>query len=247
MNFLIVDDDEVTCTGIKRRVLRLAAKEVGEVQCAYSGEEALAIVSQTPVDILITDIHMHKISGLDLVAQMKERNPRLSCIILTAFKDFDYAQRAIHMQVDDFLLKPCSERTMLDTVQKVIKRRKDMGWETTCPLEEYADQDPVEWACAYARKYVCQEVDMAVVANRLNLSYSYFSKLFRARIGKNFSEYVLEVKMKEAAYLLSSGMRAVDAAKRLGYANVQNFTRSFTKECGMTPGEYRAKARRGEA
>ena len=245
MNFLIVDDDEATCDGIKRRLSRLAIKDIGKVLCSHSAEEALECSKEVSIDILITDINMYKLSGLDLIEELKRKYPRISCIILTAFKDFDYAHRAIQMNVDDFLLKPCSESTMLATVNRVIKRRKDLGLDKKQTLEHYSGHDPVDWACAYVRANIFNVIDMAVVANTLNLSYTYFSKLFRAKMGMSFSEYALKIKIKEAGELIGSGVRAEEVSKRLGYANVQSFARFFAREYGMTPREYRMNKNKG--
>ncbi|MEG0741209.1 MAG: response regulator [Clostridia bacterium] len=234
MELMVVDDDVTACSGIVRRLERMPDSRSFHIRSAVSGEEALCALEESAADILITDIHMHRLSGLDLIEQAKRRCPDMSCIILTAFKDFEYAQRALRMNVDDFLLKPCTERAMMEAVTKVIERRRR--------LQLSAESlTPVEWACAYLRKHLYDDVDMAFIANRLNLSYSYFSKLFRDSVGQTFTEFALALKMKEASRLLCQGESPSQIADRLHYSGLQNFTRAFSKHFGTTPSQYRSQ------
>ena len=82
---------------------------------------------------------------------------------------------------------------------------------------------------------------MAVVANELNLSYTYFSKLFKQSTGKSFTTYITEEKMKKAAELILKGYRTQQVAKRVGYLNANTFSRAFENYWGYTPSKYRNK------
>ena len=66
-------------------------------------------------------------------------------------------------------------------------------------------ENPIQWAKFYIQEHISSELNMAVIANELNLSYTYFSKLFRQEIGKSFSAYVAEIKMQRAGEMLKSG------------------------------------------
>ena len=93
------------------------------------------------------------------------------------------------------------------------------------------------------KEHLCEPIDMAVVANRLNLSYAYFSRVFREETGTTFSDYVLELRMQEVCRLLLQGEKLVTIAQRLGYQNAANLTRAFTRRFGVSPKRWLAQHR----
>ena len=125
MNFLIVDDDVTICNGTARRLLNIGHDAIDRVDCACSGEAALAFMSDHAVDVLFTDIRM---DGLDLIHRAKRLRPRLTCVVVTAYDHFQYAQRAIRLGVQDFLIKPCSIEEMraltLDIVSRSLQEQR---------------------------------------------------------------------------------------------------------------------------
>lgn len=124
MRFLVVDDDDTVCQGMIRRIHNMNDPNVGEVLFAHSGEEALGIALEKTIDILVTDIQMYDMDGIRLIESLQEAGRDVSCVILTAYKDFEYAQSAVKLGVKDFLLKPVTEQRMRDTLLNVIAKRK---------------------------------------------------------------------------------------------------------------------------
>ena len=98
--------------------------------------------------------------------------------------------------------------------------------------------NPVAYAKHYAKEHLYESIDMAVLANHLNLSYAYFSRVFHEQAGMTFSKYLLELRMQEVCRLLKNGEKLVDIAERFGYQNAANLTRSFTREIGMSPSKW---------
>ena len=82
-------------------------------------------------------------------------------------------------------------------------------------------------------------VDLATVANYSDLSYTYFSQLFKRSTGKNFTRYMTDLKMKTALQMIRNGVKVSEAAARLGYNNAKNFTRAFKNYYGATPVNWR--------
>ena len=118
MRYLVVDDDEASCRGVARRLCRFLPAD-DEVACAFSAEEALALMRDRPTDILVTDIRMGEMSGLQLIETVRRQKLCAASIILTAYDFFSYAQQAVRLEVKDFLLKPCSEAALRESVQRV--------------------------------------------------------------------------------------------------------------------------------
>lgn len=127
-NIMIVDDEPILRNGIKNFI---DWKSLGcEVCClAENGEDALRKFRQYSPDIVITDIRMPGIDGLDLARRLSELSPKTKVIILTGYSDFSYAQRAIRYSVVDFVVKNNPAPKICEAVKKAIslieKERKD--------------------------------------------------------------------------------------------------------------------------
>lgn len=120
MKYLVVDDEVAICQGTIQR-LRRFLPEGDVVESAYSGEEALEKVAASPPDILITDIRMGSMDGLKLIESARAVKDDLACIIITAFDQFSYAQKAIQLEVKAFLVKPYGEGELKETVEHIVE------------------------------------------------------------------------------------------------------------------------------
>lgn len=114
---LIVDDEQLAREDVSYSV---GASEFPFhwIMEAASGEEALEIVEANRPDILLTDIKMGEVSGLDLIQQAKEIHPNMVSVIICGYPDFEYAQRAVTLGVCDYLLKPVKK----EEIKKVLLR-----------------------------------------------------------------------------------------------------------------------------
>lgn len=145
---LIVDDERMIRIGI-RMTVPWESMGITEVFVVASGQEALKIFKKEKPDILITDICMTEVTGLELIASIRELNHDLKIIVLTGYDSFDYARECLRMKVDEFLLKPVDEDCLISTVQKLVnslnekqqkqvnekKMRRILGAAEQCSLE----------------------------------------------------------------------------------------------------------------
>lgn len=105
---LIVDDEPRI-----RELLMDLCPDLGLVPvAARSAEEAIRLIEQSPPDILILDLNLPSMAGLDLLEHLRAEHPQMPVIILTGFGDLPAAQRAIHLNVTEFLTKPCHLRDL---------------------------------------------------------------------------------------------------------------------------------------
>lgn len=461
MNILVVDDEFHTCQLMAEKIRSFAFDAIESVLCAGSGEEALRILEGTSCHILITDVCMSPMDGLELISKAREKVPELICVLLSAFDEFAYAQRGIQLRIRDYWLKPVNEesmrrsllemireyqssqdrsRTLLDTIinsavltgdktledifhgisdypgnggyvvvweesvyteiaaegfwicklldgkslfacpdtkpspgpaeklKKLLEQagmpcgvskagnqvtelyrqaeyalslrwvwegRKTIFYEETglskdslhaavketltkamtvtaanmdgilaamaeyrTGMEEFAfavyvdrvyrgllediagltgkpwrkgvprcgqgwkkpveaalrellsakgrqtgsrKKDPIQWSIAYIDShYGDADLDMTLLADKLEISYQYFSELFHKQIGKTFSEYILELRMKEACRSLLQGELVSDVSKKVGYQHTHSFTRAFKRMYGISPNAFRS-------
>lgn len=130
INMLIVDDEPIICQGLRETVpWEQAGVEV--VAEAYDGEEALGLIAELGVDLVLTDINMPEMDGLQLAEAIKASMPHVRIVILTGYGEFEYARQAVRLGVEDFLLKPADVSEMVGMVARIAgeireSRARDM-------------------------------------------------------------------------------------------------------------------------
>ena len=115
---LLVEDEEA----IQRKLVQNTNwSEYGfdRVYAASNGVEALAVLEQNQVDIMVTDIQMPEMNGIQLLHECKKRNYNLKTIVISGFAEFEYAQEAIKLNVADYLLKPFASKKLLAVILRV--------------------------------------------------------------------------------------------------------------------------------
>lgn len=127
MQLLIVDDESHVVDRLSATI-DWPSIGIGQVYRAYSAYEALSLLQQFSIDIVITDIQMPGMTGLELIGEIKRRWTRTKYILLSGYSDFEYAKEAIHHQVEDYLLKPVKEQELLATVGR-LKDKLVHEWE----------------------------------------------------------------------------------------------------------------------
>ncbi|MGE5581622.1 MAG: response regulator [Bacillota bacterium] len=115
---LLVEDEEA----IKQKLMNnVSWTDYGfdPVLGASNGLEALAMLERNPVDIMVTDVQMPKMNGIELIKEIKKRNYQLKIIVISGFAEFEYAQESIKLNVSDYLLKPFASRKLLELVLRL--------------------------------------------------------------------------------------------------------------------------------
>lgn len=138
---LILDDEEDICQAIARLVDwdSLGVTLIGACQDSVEGYHM--ILDEAP-DIVLTDIEMPGISGLDLIERISTTNLPTEFVILSGYDQFEYAKRAMRCGVRHYLLKPCDEKQIMDCISEVIddlKRRNPNGMTGNLGSDELAD------------------------------------------------------------------------------------------------------------
>ena len=89
---------------------------------AANGEEGVEIIRKCRPDIVVTDIRMPKMMGIEMIERIQEYGLEPYVIFLTAYDDFTYAQQAIKLGVADYLLKPFKDGELESTIVKIIEK-----------------------------------------------------------------------------------------------------------------------------
>jgi len=120
---IIVDDERMIRMGIKQ-VIPWDSLGIQEVFIAGSAKDALEIIHQEVPEIIVTDINMAEMTGLELIQAVREINEDAKIIVLTGYDRFEYARECLRMQVNDLLLKPVDERGLAEAVQRLVEELK---------------------------------------------------------------------------------------------------------------------------
>ncbi len=121
---LLADDEPIITRGLSA-ILDWEDYGFEIVHTAESGEEALSYIRQNPIDILITDILMGEMSGLDLIQEVNAIRPEVKSIVLTGYQEFEYIKRGLLLGIENYLVKPVDEEELLKTLKSIGGKLKN--------------------------------------------------------------------------------------------------------------------------
>lgn len=240
----LVDDEHIILEGLSRVIPweKLGCRVVGT---ASDGQQGLLLIRAERPDILLTDIRMPNMDGLAMIAAVKSEFPRMQVTVLTAFRDFDYAQRAITLGVCRYLLKPSRMDELSEAISEMIRRLEAL------PPEERKEEEAAEGgeagsfvvraALAYMQSHSAEHISLGDVADNVYVSQWHLSKLINRYTGQSFFDLLGGMRIEHAKTLLRDpSLRVHEVAEAAGFSDVGHFSKSFKRIVGKTPGEYRA-------
>ena len=240
-SLLIAEDEDNTREGLTNYIdwPELGFQVVASVR---DGKEAIQFIEQRTesVDVILSDIRMDKVSGLELAKYICEHEYRTKVVLLTAYKDFEYARKAITYHVVEYLLKPVRIQELKQTFQK-LRNLIELSETQNAESEEYMSVDLVEKAKRYIdQHYMEKNCSLERVAENVGVVPSHLSKLFRQKTGKTFTDYITQERIDTAKDLLRHTNRKVhEISVQLGYGRARHFSKIFRNSTGMLPKEYR--------
>lgn len=119
LRILVADDEKVTRKGVITLLERGLKEEIEYIEAA-NGVEAMEVINNQMVHLIITDICMPLLSGLDFVAKLRECDSEMEVIIISAYENFEYAKQAVQLGVKDYITKPLHKDELLEVVENCI-------------------------------------------------------------------------------------------------------------------------------
>lgn len=239
----LIDDEHIIVEGL-RRVMPWETLGCTVAGTAADGAAGLELIRRIKPDIVFTDIRMPNMDGLAMIAAVKSEFPRMQIAVLTAFRDFDYAQRAMHLGVCRYLLKPSRMDELKEAVCVMTQRLQAFAPAQQEETEEEgaeASSFVVRAALAYMQAHCAERISLSDVAENVYVSQWHLSKLINRHTGQSFFDLLGGMRIDRAKLLLADpSMRVHAVAQEVGFSDVAHFSKSFKKITGKTPGEYRA-------
>ncbi len=241
MTKIAIIDDEI----LIREWLQMSIEKVGaefEITGLYkNGEEALnAFQIETP-QIVITDIVMPKIDGLELTSELRKRYKGMKIIILTSHDDFEYARGAIKSGADDYFLKSELNSEKIGIILNEIAQRIALEHGDECNIDITPQHSKsIEQAIDYITNNFSRHISLKEIAGLVGFNEEYFSRLFKKECGINYSDFVINIRMEEAKLLLlSTSLNIGEIAEKIGIASSAYFSQLFRKYSGLSPSQFR--------
>lgn len=265
IRLLIADDEKLEREALAELVQRRFERKV-VLEVAENGRKAADTAVLWGADLILMDIEMPGMSGLDAARAVLAQRPSCRVIFVTAYSLFQYAHEAVHLGACDYLLKPVDPDELEASVRRAMRQieteRKLEELAAAQPqpeqteTEEEAEDAPEEsensqtaLVMAHVRRYLEDnymfDLSLDSVGEILHISPAYLSAQFKKYQKMNFLDCLTELRINAAKELLADPFRSsAEVASMVGYEDASYFARAFKKRTGMTPTQYRRQAGR---
>ena len=236
LRLIIIDDEREIRYGLEN-YFPWAEFDMEVCGSFSNAREAIDYVRKEHVDVVLTDIRMPGMSGIEMITELKKIDPEIRFVVISGYRDFSYAVECMKLGVKDYLLKPAKyedlKKTFLSISQDAHSKRDRS--------DEDAGLSPIERTKKYINSNL-KEASLEGAANYVQMNQYYLSFLFHDQTGERFIDYIQRVRMEKAKKLLEEGsMSANDIAVSIGYTNANSFSRAFKNYYGLTPKEFKTK------
>jgi YesN/AraC family two-component response regulator len=246
---VVVADDEYLEREVIKQIVRQMEGTViaGESNC---GELAAVLCAAVRPDLVFLNCEMGAVGGIE-AADIIRRSDRNTTIILTSadennFTDRDNAKQIRSLGISECLLKPVRPEKIMDVVLKYGERAGSVSRvspKMKKQLRFYPDHlmsHEIKRALAFIDDHYKENIRLKYIADRVNLSSYYFSRLFKKEVGVNLSQYILHKRLEIAKKMLEeTDQSIVDISASVGFQEHNYFGKIFKRFTGTTPSEYR--------
>lgn len=243
---MVVDDEIWTVKGI------IASCHWGELGCKVvfdttSPIEALNYMEENEVDIVLVDINMDEMNGLDLIKEARMKGFNVEFIIISGYSEFEYARSALQYGVFDYILKPVDRKILNDTIHNLVRSiqfKEDTHsqsiWMNIKKDKDDDKDESIQEILDYIQEHYHKNIYLSDLAHEFFYNQSYISSLFKKHLDKTFTEYLKDIRMAKACVLLLETEDSItDIANQVGYSDYCYFSKIFKKTYGITPLQYR--------
>lgn len=243
MHTLVIADDEANqregmCSYIDWEALGFT------VTASFSdGAELIGHISGHPTDVILTDIRMLHVSGLEVAEYVRAHCPDTVVVLVSGYKEFAYAQKAVELGVRRYVVKPVS----LDEIRGIFaalcleldEKKAQAGGESNHKVSAEQEDVIINKALKYIQTNYMSDISLNEVADHVYLSPVYFSRFFKQKTNENYIDYLIAFRMRQAIELLRTGKwKIYEIGIKVGYPNTKYFTRVFKGFTGYSPKDY---------
>ncbi len=214
---------------------------------ASNGKDALALIEKKRYDLILTDIQMSFIDGIELLREMRARNIQSEVVLVSSYDEFEYARQGLVLGATDYILKPAEDnklKEMLIRVKEKLDSKQEIAKEVKAAAKSFDITVPEEGMAYNICRYFSDNSDRIITLEEMSegfgFSKDYFGKLFKSNMGVSFNSFYSAVKIEKAKTLLKTGnYKNYEISDMLGYSTVDYFSKIFKEMTGVTPTQFK--------
>jgi len=234
-NVMVVEDEFLVRTGIKES-LASSSLPLRLSDLMTDGLKAYEEIIKSPPDILITDLRLPGIDGMELIRRTREAGCNCKILVISCLEDFETQQKAMTFQISGYLFKATMTAQELNSAMKHIVQELE-------PLPEKDISRPeIKRVLEYINDHLDEPLHLQAMADIAGFSANYFSNLFTSECGISYVAYLSHVRLERAReLLLGLNMPVQEVAIACGFKDESYFRRCFKAKYGLSPGKWRRK------
>jgi len=224
-----------------------------KVFSACNGKEALEILSRESIDVIVSDIMMPEMNGLELCNYIKSDlvYSHIPVILLTAKTTLDSKAEGFENGADAYIEKPFSIKQLHKQIENLLKLRLafhklmiNLSGSPTSSLADFAlsqkDVEFIERVNTILSELLADEsCSIDLLAEQMNMSRSNFSRKIKALSGMPPHDYIKNFRLNKSTELIMSGIRIAEVAEQLGFTTSSYFAKCFKEKFGVLPKDYK--------
>ena len=244
----------------ERRALNLLSKIIDysaigfEVKATFTrGKDLIEYLKENPLDAVITDIKMPGMSGIELAEIIHRDFPQTKVVLISAYRDFEYAHTAFKYDVVSYITKPITQSDFIEGLLKLknlldISRAytKSENEDITPCFEENSIPECVQTALGFIKEHYADDITLEDAAANSFMHPGYLSQLIKKYTNGSYIDFLTATRIKKAKELLrETDDKIYIIGVKVGYKYSQYFHKIFKSSTGETPQEYRQRYRKG--
>ena len=224
---------------------------ITSVTCAADGSAALTIADELRPDIVISDVMMPNIDGIELGTLILKMIPACRLIYISSYDEKDYLKAAIQLGVISYVEKPVDPDELGSAVRRAVSMCEQEQAIKTVQLQKpphnevQTDNDAIQECMRYIDEHISEfTLSVQRVADRVYLSPTYLSTLFKSKTGETINEFIIRTRIRKSMKLLEDcSIHLNDVAAMVGYRDAHYFAKRFKQAVGCSPSAYRVRHR----
>lgn len=238
-NVYLVDDEPLVLDDM-RKSIPWAEHDLSVCGTQTNPASAVSEILQKKPDVVFTDARMPNISGLDLIALLREEELECEFVVISAHESFTYARQLVQQGGFDYLLKPVEPEQYTDLLYRLVQRLNQKNPQHRLPTTSSSELNRI---ILYLNQTLTCKHSLSEIAGAFSISSNYICSLFSKHLQTTFSSYLTKIRMEQAAKLLLAPDRPVkEIASLCGYEDYFYFCRVFRDYYCCTPTQYRSRS-----
>lgn len=239
-SLLIVDDESSSRNGLKS--FNWSDYNIAISCVATNGAEAFDYILSHKIDILLTDIKMPVMTGIELAEKVHSDYPEIIIVVLSGYDDYKYVRKCLHHGVFDYLLKPIDIEEFSTTFKYISDILDDRNKNTDFKTSEVINSKKhiASQVLEYMKSNYNKPISLSVLSDYIHVSPTYLSRVLKNETGVGYPELLNKIRVEQAKMLLAGNTLTInEISEHVGFSSLQYFSKIFKSITGKSPGEYR--------